>query len=58
MPIKYIPYQAEPLRGQAVLPFLRYKRVEERKGFVARGMPLFEVELIEKVGKKKSKNKK
>jgi adenine-specific DNA-methyltransferase len=57
MPIKYIPYQAEPLRGQAVLPFLRYKRVEERKGFVARGMPLFEVELIEKVGKKKSKNK-
>lgn len=49
MPIKYIPYKVEPLRGQAVLPFLRYHRQMNAKDFQLRGMPYFEVELTEKI---------
>lgn len=56
MPIKYIPYQVEPLRGQAVLPFLRYHKVEKTKDFKLKGMPYFETELVEKVGKKSGDN--
>lgn len=52
MPIKYIPYKVEPLRGQAVLPFLRYHRQLSAKDFQLQGMPYFETELVEKVGKK------
>jgi len=56
MTIKYIPYQTDPLRGQAVLPFLRYHKNYDVKDFMLRGMPAFEVELVEKVGKGKSDN--
>ena len=56
MPIKYIPYKVEPLRGQAVLPFLRYHRQESAKDFQLKGMPYFETDLIENVGKKSSDN--
>ena len=56
MPIKYIPYKVEPLRGQAVLPFLRYHRQLSAKDFQLQGMPYFETELVEKVGKSKSEN--
>jgi len=56
MPIKYIPYKVEPLRGQAVLPFLRYHRQLSAKDFQLQGMPYFETELIEKVGKKSGDN--
>ena len=56
MPIKYIPYKVEPLRGQAVLPFLRYHRQLSAKDFQLQGMPYFETELVEKVGKKSSDN--
>lgn len=55
MPIKYIPYKVEPLRGQAVLPFLRYHRQLNAKDFQLRGMPYFEVELTEKVNQKSGK---
>lgn len=56
MPIKYVPYKVEPLRGQAVLPFLRYHRQLSAKDFQLQGMPYFETELVEKVGKKSSDN--
>lgn len=56
MPIKYIPYKIEPLRGQAVLPFLRYHRQLSTKDFQLQGMPYFETELVEKVGKKSDEN--
>ncbi len=56
MPIKYIPYKVEPLRGQAVLSFLRYHRQLSAKDFQLQGMPYFETELVEKVGKKSSDN--
>lgn len=56
MTVKYIPYQADPLRGQAVLPFLRYHKNYETKDFILRGIPAYEVELVEKVGKGKSDN--
>jgi len=48
MPIKYIPYNIEPLRGQSVLPFLRYHRQLTAKDFQLQGMPYFETELTEK----------
>lgn len=56
MPIKYIPYQVEPLRGQAVLPFLRYHRQLSAKHFHLKGIPYFETDLVEKVGKKSEDN--
>ena len=49
MAIKYIPYTTEPLRGQAVLPFLRYHSQLTVKGFVIKGLPYYETELVEKV---------
>ncbi len=56
MAVKYIPYSADPLRGQAVLPFLRYKKQLVTKDFYLQGMPLFETELIERVGSGQSEN--
>lgn len=60
MAIKYIPYFPNTLEGQAVLDnfartkrILRYRdndRVEER---ILQGMPLYETELQERVGKTK-----
>ncbi len=49
MAIKYIPYTTEPLRGQAVLPFLRYHSQLTAKDFVVKGLPYYETELVEKV---------
>ncbi|MGI8419266.1 MAG: site-specific DNA-methyltransferase [Candidatus Levyibacteriota bacterium] len=49
MAIKYIPYTTEPLRGQAVLPFLRYHSQLTTKDFVIKGLPYYETELVERV---------
>jgi len=57
MPIKYISYFPETIEGQAILDnFTRTRRVLRYKGSggvvkrIERGMPLYEVETLEKVG--------
>ncbi len=52
MPVKYIPYQIDPLRGQAVLPFLRYHKQLTSKDFHLQGIPYFDVDVVEKVNQK------
>ncbi|MBU3836842.1 MAG: site-specific DNA-methyltransferase [Candidatus Phocaeicola faecigallinarum] len=63
MAIKYIPYFPNTLEGQAVLDnFVRTKRVLRYKGndavteHIRRGMPLYETELQERVGKNENGN--
>lgn len=55
MPIKYIPFIPEPVEGQAVLGnfnrILRYKGADEVGKVLQRGMPLYEMEKQETVGK-------
>lgn len=55
MPIKYIPYFPEPIEGQAILDnftrTLRYKGNYDVKEKLHRGMPYYEVEKQETVGK-------
>ena len=55
MPIKYIPFIPEPVEGQAVLGnfnrILRYKGADEVSMAIQRGMPLYEMEKQERVGK-------
>ena len=55
MPIKYIPFIPEPVEGQAVLGnfnrILRYKGADEVGNVLQRGMPLYEMEKQETVGK-------
>lgn len=55
MPIKYIPFIPEPIEGQAVLGnfnrILKYKGADEVSMKLQRGMPLYEMEKIETVGK-------
>ena len=55
MPIKYIPFIPEPIEGQAVLGnfnrILRYKGADEVSMTLQRGMPLYEMEKQETVGK-------
>ena len=55
MPIKYIPFIPEPVEGQAVLGnfnrILRYKGADEVSMTIQRGMPLYEMEKQERVGK-------
>ena len=55
MPIKYIPFIPEPVEGQAVLGnfnrILRYKGADEVSTTIQRGMPLYEMEKQETVGK-------
>ena len=55
MPIKYIPFIPEPVEGQAVLGnfnrILRYKGADEVSMTIQRGMPLYEMEKQETVGK-------
>ena len=55
MPIKYIPYIPEPVEGQAVLAnfnrILKYRGADETKMVLQRGMPYYEVEKQETVGK-------
>ena len=55
MPIKYVPFIPEPVEGQAVLGnfnrILRYKGADEVSMTIQRGMPLYEMEKQEAVGK-------
>ena len=55
MPIKYVPFIPEPVEGQAVLGnfnrILRYKGADEVSMAIQRGMPLYEMEKQERVGK-------
>lgn len=55
MPIKYIPFFPEPIEGQALLGnfkrTLRYKGAHEVTGKLKRGMPLYEMEKQETIGK-------
>lgn len=55
MPIKYIPYFPEPIEGQAILDnftrTLRYKGAYDVAEKLRRGMPYYEVEKQETVGK-------
>ena len=55
MPIKYVPFIPEPIVGQAVLGnfnrILRYKGADDVSMTLQRGMPLYEMEKQETVGK-------
>lgn len=55
MPIKYVPFIPEPIDGQAVLQnfsrILKYKGADDVSMTLQRGMPLYEVEKQETVGK-------
>ena len=55
MPIKYIPFIPEPIEGQAVLGnfnrILKYKGADDVSMVLQRGMPLYEMEKQETVGK-------
>ena len=55
MPIKYVPFIPEPVEGQAVLGnfnrILHYKGADEVSKKLQRGMPLYEMEKQETVGK-------
>ena len=54
MPIRHIPFFPDPIRGQALLDnfkrTLRYSGSENAERLVRRGIPLYEVEEIERVG--------
>lgn len=63
MAIKYVPYFPETIEGQAILNnftrtqrFLKYKDNDSVYNSIAKGMPLYEMESIEKVGKNKDNN--
>ena len=60
MPVKYVPFVPEPVKGQAVLQnfnrVLRYKGADDTAGILERGMPLYEVEKQETAGKDESGN--
>lgn len=59
MPVKYIPFVPEPVKGQAVLQnmnrILRYNNYEDSES-LQRGMPLYEAEKLETVGQSGSGN--
>lgn len=60
MAVKYIPFFPEPIEGQALLDnfkrTLRYKGAGEVEGKLRRGMPLYEMEKVETVGKNSDGN--
>ena len=63
MAIKYVPYFPETIEGQAILNnftrtqrFLKYKDNDNVYNSIAKGMPLYEMESIEKAGKNKDNN--
>lgn len=60
MPVKYVPYNPEPIEGQALLNnfqrLLRYRGDSEINDRISRGMPYYEVELQEKVGSVPNEN--
>ncbi|MDD3377659.1 MAG: site-specific DNA-methyltransferase [Candidatus Riflebacteria bacterium] len=55
MPVKYVPFIPEPIEGQAVLAnfkrILKYKGADDVSMVLQRGMPLYELEKQETVGK-------
>ncbi|MDD6672711.1 MAG: site-specific DNA-methyltransferase [Eubacteriales bacterium] len=55
MPIKYVPFVPDPIEGQAVLQnfnrILKYKGADDVSMTLQRGMPLYEMEKQETVGK-------
>lgn len=55
MPIKYVPFIPEPIEGQAILGnfnrILKYKGADDVSMTLQRGMPLYEMEKVETVGK-------
>ena len=56
---KYVPYDVEPIEGQAVLNNfrrLKYKDNQDVFNKISRGMPLYEVDTIEKVDKNPNNN--
>lgn len=61
MPIKYIPYEVEPIQGQAVLNnfkrALKYNGNYDVKANLSRGMPLYEMQTIETHGNKEDASK-
>lgn len=60
MPVKYVPFVPEPVEGQAVLQnfnrVLKYKGADDVSMTLQRGMPLYEMEKVETVGKEDSGN--
>lgn len=63
MAIKYVPYYPETIEGQAILNnftrtqrYLKYKDNNGLETSIAKGMPLYEMESLEKVGKNKDNN--
>ena len=64
MAIKYVPYFPNTLEGQAILDnfvrtkrILRYRDNDQVIERIERGMPLYEMELVEQVGNNSSQNK-
>ena len=58
MPIKYIPYTPDPIKGQALLNnvsrsqrVLRYRDNDKVDEKILRGLPYYELEAVEQVGK-------
>lgn len=60
MPIRYVPFTPEPIEGQAVLGnfnrILKYRGADDASMILQRGMPLYEMERKETVGKPDSGN--
>lgn len=60
MPIKYVPFIPEPIEGQAVLGnfnrILKYRGADDVSMTLRRGMPLYEMERQETVGKNDAGN--
>lgn len=60
MPVKYVPFIPEPVEGQAVLGnfnrILKYKGANDVSMILERGMPLYEMEKKETVGKNENGN--
>lgn len=60
MAIKYVPFFPEPIEGQAILDSfkrtLKYKGANEIEGKLRRGMPLYEMEKTETIGKNTDEN--
>lgn len=54
MPVKYVPFIPEPVAGQAVLGnfnrVLKYRGADDLSMVLQRGMPLYEMQLQERVG--------
>lgn len=60
MPVKYVPFIPEPVEGQSVLGnfnrILKYKGANDVSMILERGMPLYEMEKTETVGKNENGN--